>query len=72
MATGDGRTPVSWSARAGPISPDPVEVTDRTLSEEERLRVLDIIHRQAQRMGRKKKKMVAYRLVDIIGASQRR
>src|ERR1700683_4233154 len=45
----------------------PVEVTDRTLSEEERLRVWIYIHRQRKEWDAKDKEMVAYRLVDLVG-----
>jgi len=45
----------------------PVEVTDRTLSEDERLRVWIYIHRQRKEWDAKEKEMVAYRLVDIMG-----
>jgi ParB family transcriptional regulator, chromosome partitioning protein len=45
----------------------PVEVTDRTLSDEERLRVWIYIHRQRKEWDAKEKEMVAYRLVDLIG-----
>jgi ParB family chromosome partitioning protein len=45
----------------------PVEVTDRTLSEDERLRVWIYIHRQRKEWDAKEKEMVAYRLVDLIG-----
>jgi ParB family chromosome partitioning protein len=45
----------------------PVEVTDRTLSEEERLRVWIYIHRQRKEWDAKEKEMVAYRLVDLMG-----
>lgn len=45
----------------------PVEVTDRTLSEEERLRVWIYIHRQRKEWDAKEKEMVAYRLVDMMG-----
>lgn len=45
----------------------PVEVTDRTLSEEERLRVWIYIHRQRKEWDAKEKEMVAYRLVDLVG-----
>ena len=44
-----------------------VEVTDRTLSEEERLRVWIYIHRQRKEWDAKEKEMVAYRLVDLMG-----
>jgi len=42
-------------------------VTDRTLSEEERLRVWIYIHRQRKEWDAKEKEMVAYRLVDLMG-----
>ncbi len=45
----------------------PVEVTDRTLSEEERLRVWIYIHRQRKEWDAKEKEMVAYRLVELMG-----
>ncbi len=45
----------------------PIEVTDRTLSEEERLRVWIYIHRQRKEWDAKEKEMVAYRLVDMMG-----
>src|SRR5207253_3569063 len=45
----------------------PVEVTDRTLSDEERLRVWIYIHRQRKEWDAKEKEMVAYRLVDMVG-----
>ena len=45
----------------------PVEVTDRTLSEEERLRAWIYIHRQRKEWDAKEKEMVAYRLVDLMG-----
>lgn len=45
----------------------PLEVTDRTLSEDERLRVWIYIHRQRKEWDAKEKEMVAYRLVDIVG-----
>jgi ParB family transcriptional regulator, chromosome partitioning protein len=45
----------------------PVEVTDRTLSEEERLRIWIYIHRQRKEWEAKEKEMVAYRLVDLMG-----
>ena len=40
----------------------PVEVTDRTLTDEERLRVWIYIHRQRKEWDAKEKEMVAYRL----------
>lgn len=45
----------------------PVEVTDRTLSDEERLRVWIYIHRQRKEWDAREKEMVAYRLVDFLG-----
>lgn len=45
----------------------PVEVTDRTLSDEERLRVWIYIHRQRKEWDAREKEMVAYRLVDLVG-----
>jgi ParB family chromosome partitioning protein len=45
----------------------PVEVIDRTLSEDDRLRVWIYIHRQRKEWDAKEKEMVAYRLVDIMG-----
>ncbi|HVE71053.1 MAG TPA: ParB N-terminal domain-containing protein [Thermoanaerobaculia bacterium] len=45
----------------------PVEVTDRTLTDEERLRVWIYIHRQRKEWDAKEKEMVAYGLVDIVG-----
>jgi ParB family transcriptional regulator, chromosome partitioning protein len=45
----------------------PVEVTDRTLTEEDRLRVWIYIHRQRKEWDAKEKEMVAYRLVDMMG-----
>lgn len=45
----------------------PAEVTDRTLSEEERLRAWIYIHRQRKEWDAKEKEMVAYRLVDFMG-----
>lgn len=45
----------------------PIEVTDRTLSEEERLRVWIYIHRQRKEWDAREKEMVAYRLVDMVG-----
>jgi ParB family chromosome partitioning protein len=45
----------------------PIEVTDRTLSEEDRLRVWIYIHRQRKEWDTKEKEMVAYRLVDMMG-----
>jgi ParB family chromosome partitioning protein len=45
----------------------PVEVTDRTLSDDERLRVWIYIQRQRKEWDAKEKEMVAYRLVELIG-----
>jgi ParB family transcriptional regulator, chromosome partitioning protein len=45
----------------------PVEVTDRTLSDEERLRVWIYIHRQRKEWDAREKEMVAYRLVELVG-----
>jgi len=45
----------------------PVEVTDRPLSEDERLRVWIYIHRQRKEWDAKEKEMVAYRSVDLVG-----
>lgn len=45
----------------------PVEVTDHTLSEEERLRVWIYIHRQRKEWDAKEKEMVAYSLVNMVG-----
>lgn len=45
----------------------PVEVTDRTLSEDERLRAWIYIHRQRKEWDAREKEMVAYRLVAIMG-----
>ena len=45
----------------------PVEITDRTLTDEERFRVWIYIHRQRKEWESKEKEMVAYRLVDIVG-----
>lgn len=45
----------------------PAEIIDRTLSDDERLRVWIYIHRQRKEWDAKEKEMVAYRLVDIVG-----
>src|SRR5467141_685015 len=45
----------------------PAEITDRTLTDEERLRVWIYIHRQRKEWDTKEKEMVAYGLVDIVG-----
>jgi ParB family chromosome partitioning protein len=45
----------------------PVEITDRTLTDEERLRVWIYIHRQRKEWDAKEKEMVAYSLVNMVG-----
>lgn len=45
----------------------PVEITDRTLTDDERLRVWIYIHRQRREWDAKEKEMVAYRLVELVG-----
>ena len=45
----------------------PAEITDRTLTEDERLRVWIYIHRQRKEWNTKEKEMVAYGLVDMVG-----
>lgn len=45
----------------------PVEVTDRTLTNEERLRVWIYIHRQRKEWDTKEKEMVAYSLFNMVG-----
>lgn len=45
----------------------PVEITDRTLTDDERLRVWIYIHRQRREWETKEKEMVAYSLVDLVG-----
>lgn len=45
----------------------PAEITDRTLSDDERLRAWIYIHRQRKEWDAKEKEMVAYRLVDLVG-----
>src|SRR5438094_8746281 len=45
----------------------PVEITDRTLTDDERLRVWIYIHRQRKEWETKEKEMVAYRLISIVG-----
>jgi ParB family chromosome partitioning protein len=45
----------------------PVEVTDRTLSDDERLRVWIYIQRQRKEWETKEKEMVAHRLVELVG-----
>lgn len=45
----------------------PAEITDRVLTDDERLRVWIYIHRQRKEWDAKEKEMVAYRLVDLVG-----
>lgn len=45
----------------------PAEITDQTLSDEERLRTWVYIHRQRKEWDAREKEMVAYRLVDMMG-----
>jgi ParB family chromosome partitioning protein len=45
----------------------PVEITDRTLTDEERLRAWIYIHRQRKEWDAREKEMVAYRLVELVG-----
>jgi len=45
----------------------PIEVTDRTLTDEERLRVWVYIHRQRKEWDAKEKEMVAYQLIQLVG-----
>jgi ParB family transcriptional regulator, chromosome partitioning protein len=45
----------------------PVEVTDRTLTDDERLRVWIYIHRQRKEWDAREKEMVAYRLIELLG-----
>jgi ParB family chromosome partitioning protein len=45
----------------------PAEITDRTLTDEERLRVWIYIHRQRREWETKEKEMVAYSLVNMVG-----
>jgi ParB family transcriptional regulator, chromosome partitioning protein len=45
----------------------PIEVTDRTLSDEDRLRVWVYIHRQRKEWDAKEKEMVAYQLIKLVG-----
>src|SRR5437588_1459357 len=45
----------------------PVEITDRTLTDDERLRVWIYIHRQRKEWDTKEKEMVAYSLVNMVG-----
>jgi ParB family chromosome partitioning protein len=45
----------------------PIEVTDRTLSDEDRLRVWVYIHRQRKEWDAKEKEMVAYQLIKLMG-----
>src|SRR5947208_5860009 len=45
----------------------PSEITDRTLTDDERIRVWVYIHRQRKEWDAKEKEMVAYSLVDLLG-----
>jgi ParB family chromosome partitioning protein len=45
----------------------PAEITDRTLTDDERLRVWIYIHRQRKEWDAKEKEMVAYSLVNFVG-----
>ncbi len=45
----------------------PAEITDHTLTDEERLRVWIYIHRQRKEWDAKEKEMVAFRLVQLVG-----
>ena len=45
----------------------PVEITDRTLNDEERFRVWIYIHRQRKEWDAKEKEMVAFSLVSMVG-----
>ena len=50
----------------------PVEVTDRTLTDDERLRVWIYIHRQRKEWDAREKEMVAYQLVEFGRAGRAR
>lgn len=45
----------------------PAEITDRTLTQDERLRVWIYIHRQRKEWDAREKEMVAYSLVEFVG-----
>jgi ParB family chromosome partitioning protein len=45
----------------------PAEITDKTLTDEDRLRVWIYIHRQRREWDTKEKEMVAYSLVNMVG-----
>ena len=45
----------------------PAEITDHTLTDEDRLRTWIYIHRQRKEWDAREKEMVAYRLVDLLG-----
>jgi ParB family chromosome partitioning protein len=45
----------------------PVEITERTLTDDERLRVWVYIHRQRKEWDAREKETVAYNLVDLVG-----
>jgi len=48
----------------------PVEITDHTLTDEERLRAWIYIHRQRKEWDAKEKEMVAYSLVNMVGRAR--
>lgn len=50
----------------------PAEITDRTLTDEERLRVWIYIHRQRREWDTKEKEMVAYSLVNMVDSHEGR
>jgi ParB family chromosome partitioning protein len=55
------------SQKKGQFRTIPAEITDRTLTDDERIRVWVYIHRQRKEWDAKEKEMVAYRLVDLLG-----
>jgi hypothetical protein len=52
------------------IATAPIEVTDRTLSDEARLRVWIYVHRQRKQWDAKEKQMVAYQLIQLSWVGQ--
>src|SRR5258708_21729788 len=48
----------------------PAEITDRTLTDEERFRAWIYIHRQRREWDTKEKEMVAYNLVNMVGRAR--
>src|SRR5437588_3760617 len=68
---GDRRWTNSWvlvdSQKKDQFRTIPSEITDRTLTDDERIRVWVYIHRQRKEWDAKEKEMVAYRLVDLLG-----